>query len=678
VRDWSREAMAGESDDLDKLLELVADGESVDWDALEQGAPDDETLARIRQLRLIAEVSEVHRSQVDEIDTPDGALTAPAGPGALPIQASQKRHVWPDVGTTPGGVPVSTAPAASLGVWGHLLLVRKIGEGSFGEVFQAHDTWLDHPVALKLLKPEAESWVPPAQLLHEARKLARVRHTNVVTVHGADRHNGRVGFWMDFIDGETLATRVAKGRLSPGEAISVGQEVCRALAAVHQARLIHRDVKAQNVMRAYDGGRIILMDFGAGEFLGDPMGTRAQGTPLYLAPELLRGGSASAQSDIYAVGVLLYHLVTRGFPVEGASLAEIWAAHDRGERRRLRDARPDLPESFIAIVERAIDPNPARRYASAGEMEAKLAGEKTERLSVRPGPLDEITRDSVQPKPEPDRWSYIKRAAGVLAALLALTGLLGFIAARAFEVVLRIDPDFYLGFKDVFTLGSQALFPFVAYWVLGAVVLAVLAGVRLLMPARLKKLSHRLMVGIQGLNAAGVATLVFLCGAGLALAVSWTYWDVFAALWELRQDPLLPVTSMVILDPASRPVHQNHGVYSALLSFALGLIVWRLFPYLERSPTDAPTLRAMKWGTGAVALLVVAMAVAPRRAVWESFAVASFENHTALVIGTTRDELLLYAPNEPGRPRFRVRKDAPGLKLTGETRALFDRGRSSS
>src|SRR6185295_8790683 len=164
--------MAGESDDLDKLFESVADGESVDWDALERQAPDEETRALIRQLRLIAEVAEVHRSQVDEV-TPDVELTAPATGGVVPIQPAIGRRVLPDLDATPagggppgkvppgkvppgGGPPGSEPPDGSppdpnFGTWGHLLLVRKIGEGSYGEVYHAHDTWLDHPVALKLL-----------------------------------------------------------------------------------------------------------------------------------------------------------------------------------------------------------------------------------------------------------------------------------------------------------------------------------------------------------------------------------------------------------------------------------------------------------------------------------------------------------------------------------------------
>ena len=115
--------------------------------------------------------------------------------------------------------------------------------------------------------------------------------------------------------------------------------------------------------------------FGAGEFLSDKgPSLRAQGTPLYIAPEIFSGQPATVRSDIYALGILLYYLVTGSFPVKGVSLADLIDAHHRGERRRLRDRRPDLPPSFVSIVERAIDPDPLRRFRSAGEMEAALGG----------------------------------------------------------------------------------------------------------------------------------------------------------------------------------------------------------------------------------------------------------------------------------------------------------------
>src|SRR4029453_7098303 len=258
-------------DPLDKLAESVADGDSIDWGRLEGLPPDDPRRRFLQHLRIIADVAEQHRSASD-----DPLEVTRAGPAFDP-------DVHIDV------APVGYAgPQAVVGRWGHLVLRRKIGEGAFGEVFHAHDTWLDHPVALKLLKPDITESDFSSRILHEARRLARVRHPNVVSVHGADKHDGRVGFWMDLIEGDTLSALVANGRLSGGEASHIGQEVCLALAAVHQASMVHRDVKAQNVMRAADGGRIILMDFGAGEFMGRASVGRIRGTPLYLAPEIFK------------------------------------------------------------------------------------------------------------------------------------------------------------------------------------------------------------------------------------------------------------------------------------------------------------------------------------------------------------------------------------------------------
>ncbi len=650
--------MAGDSDDLDNLFESVADGESVDWDKLEREAPDEESRAIIRQLRLIAEVAQVHRSQVDETPDPETTVPVPVPVGARGSAA------WP-----PPRLPhVATAPAPGEGgSWGHLLLVRKIGEGSYGEVYHAHDTWLDHPVALKLLKREAESRVQPSDLLHEARKLARVRHVNVVTVHGADRHDGRVGFWMDLVDGETLAARVAKGRLSAGEAVSIGQEVCRALAAVHQAKLIHRDVKAQNVMRAHDGGRIILMDFGAGEFVGDAIGSRAQGTPLYLAPELLQGESANVRTDIYAAGVLLYHLVTGSFPVEAASPAALVEAHQKSQRRRLRDERPDLPESFIAIVERAIDPNPERRYNSAGEMEAKLAGEP----STRPEPVSVAPRRTAWKT----AWNYTKRVAVAGAVLSALIVLFGFVAARGFDIILRVDPDFSLGIPAIVYVGVQGTIPFMLYGAFGVAVLGGFTVLHLMFRPLIANHWNRFVALANSWDPVVTASAIALVGA-----VSWVtlnvvvFADYFGALYTVMDDPST-TEDLSILGTPGRGQHLNHFYLSTYLAMALGLIVWRWFPALERRTTTVSTIKVLKWSIVAIAIAFMGWTVLPRRIVWERYPVVEFDNRTAFVIGTAGDELLVYAPHEPGRPRHRIRQDIAGFRRTADTGLLFDRER---
>jgi serine/threonine-protein kinase len=266
--------------------------------------------------------------------------------------------------------------------WGRLELLERIGAGTFGEVYRAFDTKLHREVAVKLLhlgKPEERSL---DRVLNEARALAQVNHPNVVIVHDAEPWDGRVGLCMEFIRGKTLEQIVTtEGPRGASEAAVIGQELCQALAAVHGAGLLHRDVKAQNVMRE-DGGRIVLMDFGTGRAAADERGNPARliGTPLCLAPEVLEGAKASVRSDIYSLGVLLYHLVTNDFPVRGKSHEELREAHRQGRVRRLRDVAPRLPSWFVRVVERAIAPNPQDRFATAGELEAALG----RRWAIRP------------------------------------------------------------------------------------------------------------------------------------------------------------------------------------------------------------------------------------------------------------------------------------------------------
>jgi len=333
------------SDDS-RLLELasaVVEGSDVNWDEVEEQSADERERSVARELRLLAGMSNVTRE-------------SPPTPAA--VVAGQK---LPD----------------SPRVWGHLRLLEQIGRGSFGDVYRAWDLKLEREVALKFVRSAggAES-VNLSRALREARALARIRHQNVVAVYGADLHEETVGVWMELIKGRTLNEVVkSQGPMSANEAMLIGIDLCHAVAAVHGAGLVHRDLKANNVMRE-EGGRVVLMDFGAGR----PIPVEGElthdlvGTPAYLAPELFLGRKPSVASDIYSLGVLLYYLVTGGYPVEGSNAREVDLAHEREQRKHLRDVRPDLPSAFIEVVEHALSPNQKNRYRSAGSFASALAG----------------------------------------------------------------------------------------------------------------------------------------------------------------------------------------------------------------------------------------------------------------------------------------------------------------
>ena len=209
--------------------------------------------------------------------------------------------------------------------WGPLDVEAMIGEGSYAEVYRAFDPWLGRHVALKLARTSGGS-------LDEARQLGATAPSKRVNVYGCAVHDDRPGLWGELIEGRTLGDVVASdGALSAEETLRIGRDLAQALAAVHSAGLVHGDVKADNVMRE-NGGRIVLMDFGAG---GDQrlLASRnlISGTPAYLPPEVLDGAPLSIQSDIYALGVLLYLLLSGRHPYTQSDVAALRTAQENGE-----------------------------------------------------------------------------------------------------------------------------------------------------------------------------------------------------------------------------------------------------------------------------------------------------------------------------------------------------------
>jgi serine/threonine-protein kinase len=316
----------------------MAAGTAVDWSALD-GAPADASVAAVLdQLKVIAKIADVHGT----------SGTSSSGPE--PDSADQ-------------GVQS----------WGPLTLLERIGEGSYGVVYRAWDSRLDRDVALKLLRPGRTPGDGDSVTIKEGRLLARVHHPNVVIVHGADCVDGRIGIWMEFVSGRTLEEIVrTSGPLPPDEVARIGIEVARGLSAVHRAGIVHRDVKAQNVMVQGDG-RVVLMDFGSGHEFDDAERSAA-GTPLYVAPEVLTGGPATARSDIYSLGVLLYYAVTGSYPRAGSTVAEL-KQQPGATAVSMRGSHPQLPKRFTKIVERALAPE-SIRFRVVGEVERALVGKQ--------------------------------------------------------------------------------------------------------------------------------------------------------------------------------------------------------------------------------------------------------------------------------------------------------------
>jgi tetratricopeptide (TPR) repeat protein len=351
------------------LVEAVLEGRSVDW-ASEESSADTPRREAIRHLKALAGIAELHRGLM----------------GDSPARTGQR------------------VPEGQLERWGRLEILERIGRGSYGEVYRAWDPKLDREVAVKLLhagkrqpasigstdSAAATSSVGEpvgATVLQEARLLARVRHPNVVTVYDADEIEGRVGLWMEFIHGRNLEQiLVERKKFGEREVTSIGIELCRALSAVHDAGLLHRDIKTQNLMQAGDG-RLILMDFGTGRELEKTPAPSVDtaGTPLYLAPEIFTGGQASIRADIYSTGVLLFHLLTGAYPFRGATIEEVGEAHASGQRLGLEARAPGVSRPLAAVIGRALEPDPSKRFASAREMLAALGyvQRETEELTAR-------------------------------------------------------------------------------------------------------------------------------------------------------------------------------------------------------------------------------------------------------------------------------------------------------
>lgn len=605
-------------------------------------------------------------------------------------QPDLPRQDWPEGAEDPthtsDGSPGAPPPPGAR-TWGSFQLIESLGHGGFGRVYRAWEPSLAREVALKIIRVPDPTLA--STVLHEGRLIARVRHPNVVTVHGAQQVGDEIGIWMELIRGRSLADLVKQqGPMSAEEAAVIGVHLCQAIAAVHNAGLLHRDIKAQNVMRE-SGGRIVLMDFGAGRDAADPDHSgrgELPGTPRYMAPELFAGAAASRASDLYSLGVVLFFLVTRTFPVDGRTVMDFALAHSSRRTRSLADVRPDLPAAFVRVVEGALAPVPGDRHRSAGSMLQALSDAIPVSTRPSPRPLSdgqdsgETTRVTpsrrVTPLVMTARW-----AVALLTIFLAI-GFFGYLTTAQFNGWFDIGNEYLTDTPfDWWITGLRSFIPLAVYATVAIVTVRVVVAlwhvIERLLPAavRLKIRGRDTVTGVLRLLGGPEARsagheLLLLQTLVLALVI-WLFLDIFM---------LLIAADVHTVDTAAlerlRPLSGTRIWYRPVLTVALTgfvfawIAIWRRQRARGRS-LDRTTLAA---GVSMMAVMLVMLEL-PYALLFRPADRVNFEQLRCYQVGANATHVLLYCPDAPP-PRKRVEPGSdPRVQRTGDSESIFSIGR---
>jgi serine/threonine protein kinase len=311
----------------------------------------------------------------------------PAGQATLRVDAPTL------LPSAPGGAPAATAPedaepyaflgppqaAGEMGRLGGYRVLRVLGQGGMGVVFEAEDVQLRRRVAIKALLPAlAASPAARQRFLREARAAAAVRNDHVVTIYQVGEDRGTPFVVMELLQGESLEAFLRRGgRLPVAEILRLGRETAEGLAAAHEQGLIHRDVKPANLWLEAGRRRVKLLDFGLARAASEDHNLTQSGvllgTPGYLAPEQTRGGPPDPRSDLFSLGCVLYRLCTGDLPFQGQDTLAMLMALATQTPRPVRERNPQVPAGLAALVGRLLAKDPNARPASARAVAQELA-----------------------------------------------------------------------------------------------------------------------------------------------------------------------------------------------------------------------------------------------------------------------------------------------------------------
>jgi eukaryotic-like serine/threonine-protein kinase len=309
----------------------------------------------------------------------------------------------------------------------HYRIVEQVGVGGMGVVYRAHDNRLDRDVALKFLPPELlNDENARALLIREARTASALNHPNICTIYDVGEENGKSYIVMEFVKGRSLTDQIPETGLPADTVIRYGEQIADAMAHAHEHGVIHRDLKSPNVIIS-GSGRVKVLDFGlakhitAGEITLQTKSLTTLtsegaivGTMHYMAPELFRGESASARSDIWALGVVLYEMVNGKRPFRGRTSYELSSAILHEDPTRLADT---VPLGLRAVIEHCLAKDPQQRYQHASEVRAALEALRTNSAVV---PASAIQSPPASPQPRSSRALVVSASALALLLVAAL------------------------------------------------------------------------------------------------------------------------------------------------------------------------------------------------------------------------------------------------------------------
>jgi len=259
---------------------------------------------------------------------------------------------------------------------GEFELERELGRGAMGVVYLARDLVLDRQVALKVLPPDSATDEVRARFLREARTAGQLSHPHIVHIHRADQRGNIAFFVMGLVDGENLGQRVRdRGALPPADAVRHLREVAWALAYAHARGVIHRDIKPENIMIERGTNRALVTDFGIARSERSPSMTgegHVVGTAHYMSPEQVQGAALDGRSDLYALGVVGFFLLSGRVPFDGDGATAVLVAHVTRPAPTLLSVAPQVPRALAAVIDRCLSKDPAERFATGEELSEAL------------------------------------------------------------------------------------------------------------------------------------------------------------------------------------------------------------------------------------------------------------------------------------------------------------------